>query len=128
MSISTLGEQSRSLKSSTTPEFWESYGALPLNVRDVARKTYQLWQANPSHGSLHWSRLHLGFGRFASVCDIVHSRESAATPLIGFGSARTTTSTRSSDGLSPADNDIAKSKLTHCGVIAVRCALKMCAK
>ena len=57
MRISTRDEQSRSMKSSTTPDFWESYRALPQNVRDLARKTYQLWQANPSHGSLHWKPL-----------------------------------------------------------------------
>ena len=32
------------------------------------------------------SRLRLGFGRFASVYDTARSRESAATPLTGFGS------------------------------------------
>src|SRR5213593_1111564 len=58
------------------------------------------------------SRLRLGFGRFASVYDTARSRESAATPLTGFGSARTTTSTRSSGALSPARNDIAE-KQTH---------------
>jgi len=57
MRISTPDEQSRWMKSSTTPDFWESYRALPLNVRDLARKTYQIWQANPSHGSLHWKPL-----------------------------------------------------------------------
>jgi hypothetical protein len=45
------------MKSSTTPDFWESYRALPQNVRDLARKTYELWQANSSHGSLHWKPL-----------------------------------------------------------------------
>ncbi len=54
------------------------------------------------------SRLRLGFGRCAWVYDIARSRESAAIPRTGFGSARTTTSIRSSGGLSPADNDIAK--------------------
>ena len=45
------------MKSSTTPDFWDSYRALPQNVRDLARKTYQLWQANPDHGSLRWKPL-----------------------------------------------------------------------
>jgi hypothetical protein len=103
MRTSTPGEQSRSVKSSTMPDFWQSYHALPQNVRGVARKTYQLWQANPNHGSLHWKPLAPGFGRSALVYNIAHSRESAPTPLIGFGSARTTISTRSSNDLSPAD-------------------------
>ncbi len=57
MRISTPAEQSRWMKSSTTPDFWESYRTLPQNARDLARKTYQLWQDNPSHGSLHWKPL-----------------------------------------------------------------------
>jgi hypothetical protein len=45
------------MKSSTMPDFWEWYGALPQKVRDTACKTYQLWQANPKRGSLHWKPL-----------------------------------------------------------------------
>lgn len=37
-----------------TPEFWRLYGALPENVRVVARKNYQLWAANAYHPSLHF--------------------------------------------------------------------------
>jgi hypothetical protein len=33
------------MKSSTTPDFWTAYQALPKRVRNLARKTYQLWQA-----------------------------------------------------------------------------------
>jgi hypothetical protein len=64
------------MKSSTTPDFWESYRALPLNVRHLARKTYHLWQANPVMARFIGSRLRLGFGRLASVYDIARSRAS----------------------------------------------------
>jgi hypothetical protein len=84
------------MKSSTTPDFWESYRALPQNVRDLARKTYHLWQANPSHGSLHWKPLTPGLWSVRVAlqyrANIARSRESAATLLIGSGSARITTS------------------------------------
>ena len=45
------------MKSSTTPDFWAAYRALPQNVREVARKNYRLWQENTSHPSLHWKQL-----------------------------------------------------------------------
>ena len=45
------------MKSSTTPDFWTAYQALPKRVRNLARKTYQLWQENPGHRSLHWKQL-----------------------------------------------------------------------
>jgi hypothetical protein len=40
----------------TTPEFWRAYAALPPEVRDAARKTYQLWQQNPRHGPLQFQK------------------------------------------------------------------------
>ena len=45
------------MKSSTTPDFWAAYRALPQNVRELARKNYRLWQENTSHRSLHWKQL-----------------------------------------------------------------------
>jgi hypothetical protein len=57
MPTSTRDGRSRWMKSSTTPDFWEAYRSLRENVRNVARKTYQLWQANPNHPSLHWKQL-----------------------------------------------------------------------
>jgi hypothetical protein len=45
------------MKSSTTPDFWAAYQVLPERVRNLARKTYQLWKENPRHPSLHWKQL-----------------------------------------------------------------------
>lgn len=41
------------MKSFTTPDFWQAYAALPLEIREQAQKNYQLWQNNPLHPSLH---------------------------------------------------------------------------
>lgn len=57
------------MKSSTTPRFWEAYSKLPKSIQIRARKQYRLWEANPSHPSLHfkpvgpfWSvRIALGY-------------------------------------------------------------------
>lgn len=45
------------IKSRGTPAFWELYGALPVEVKAIARKNYQLWAANPFHPSLHFKPL-----------------------------------------------------------------------
>ena len=45
------------MKSSTTPDFWAAYQALPERVRNLARKIYLLWQENPGHPSLRWKQL-----------------------------------------------------------------------
>jgi hypothetical protein len=45
------------MKSSTTPDFRAAYQVLPVRVRNLARKTYRLWQENPGHPSLHWKQL-----------------------------------------------------------------------
>lgn len=37
-----------------TPEFWRLYRQLPVEVKEVARKNYRLWQANAFHPSLHF--------------------------------------------------------------------------
>jgi hypothetical protein len=37
-----------------TPEFWRLYGALPADIKLLARKCYQLWSANAFHPSLHF--------------------------------------------------------------------------
>ena len=37
-----------------TPEFWRLYRALPVEVRELARKNYRLWSANAFHPSLHF--------------------------------------------------------------------------
>ncbi len=40
-----------------TPEFWRLYRALPVEVRELARKNYRLWSANAFHPSLHFKSL-----------------------------------------------------------------------
>ncbi|PSB10152.1 hypothetical protein C7B62_10565 [Pleurocapsa sp. CCALA 161] len=45
------------MKSLTTPDFWNLYAKLPLKIRKQARKTYQLWQENHSHPSLHFKKV-----------------------------------------------------------------------
>lgn len=40
-----------------TAEFWRLYRTLPAEVKAVARKNYQLWQANAFHPSLHFKSI-----------------------------------------------------------------------
>jgi hypothetical protein len=40
-----------------TEEFWKLYRDLPLGVRQVARKNYRRWQADPFHPSLHFKKV-----------------------------------------------------------------------
>ena len=40
------------MKSSTTPDFWRAYAALPPEVKRQARKAWRLWRENPRHSSL----------------------------------------------------------------------------
>jgi hypothetical protein len=44
------------MKSSTTPEFWLAYAALPPEVQKAARKTYRLWLQDQRHGSVQFQR------------------------------------------------------------------------
>jgi hypothetical protein len=44
------------MKSSTTPDFWASYQALPPEVMSRARVTYRLWRTNPRHPSLRFKK------------------------------------------------------------------------
>ena len=44
------------MKSSTTPEFWQAYAALPPSVKKAARKNYRLWLQDPRHGPLQFQR------------------------------------------------------------------------
>ena len=43
--------------------FWEAYGKLPKQVRDLADKNYDLLKENPRHPSLQFKKV----GRFWSV-------------------------------------------------------------
>jgi hypothetical protein len=40
-----------------TSEFWRRYRALPVEVRVLAQKNYQLWSANAYHPSLHFKSI-----------------------------------------------------------------------
>ena len=42
------------MKSSTTPDFWAAYAALPPDVKQQARKAWRLWKSNPRHRSLRF--------------------------------------------------------------------------
>jgi len=42
------------MKSHTLPSFWATYQALHDDVKQRARKAYQLWEENPFHPSLHF--------------------------------------------------------------------------
>jgi len=45
------------MKSSTTPDFWASYGELPPEIKRRARAVYRLWRANPRHPSLAFKKV-----------------------------------------------------------------------
>jgi hypothetical protein len=45
------------ISSTTSPEFWRCYLALPQEIRQAARKTCRLWQLNPAHPSLEFKKL-----------------------------------------------------------------------
>lgn len=45
------------MKSLTTPDFWKAYAALPQDVKEQAKKAYQLWQENRSHPSLNFKKV-----------------------------------------------------------------------
>ena len=42
------------MKSEVLPSFWAEYRKLGREVRQQARKVYQLWAKNPFHPSLHF--------------------------------------------------------------------------
>ncbi len=44
-------------ESAGTPEFWRHYRVLPGDVRNTARKTFQLWRQNAFHPSLHFKKI-----------------------------------------------------------------------
>jgi hypothetical protein len=46
------------VKSRATPRFWAAYGDLPPEIKDAARKAYQLFGENPHHPSLQFKKIH----------------------------------------------------------------------
>lgn len=44
------------MKSSTTPDFWATYRALPPEIKARAKVTYRWWQQNARHPSLQFKK------------------------------------------------------------------------
>lgn len=51
------------MKHFATPDFWKAYESLPVHVRRLADRNYQLLKTDSRHPSLHFKRV----GRFWSV-------------------------------------------------------------
>jgi hypothetical protein len=51
------------LKHFASPKFWESYNKLPISVRELADKNFNILKNNPKHPSLHFKQI----GKFWSV-------------------------------------------------------------
>ncbi len=45
------------MKHFATPRFWQHYRQLPLEVRNLADKNFELLKANPKHPSLHFKKI-----------------------------------------------------------------------
>jgi hypothetical protein len=58
------------VKHHASPRFWRCYDALPVRIRDLADKQFELLKADPTHPSLHFKRI----GRFQSVRVGLHYR------------------------------------------------------
>lgn len=39
------------------PSFWKAYDSLDTRVKEAARRSYRLFDENPSHPSLHFKKL-----------------------------------------------------------------------
>jgi hypothetical protein len=44
--------------SKATKDFWKEYGKLPDSIQQLARKSFKLFQTDPSHPSLHFKKVH----------------------------------------------------------------------
>ncbi|HEX8360590.1 MAG TPA: hypothetical protein VF613_10795 [Longimicrobium sp.] len=58
------------MKHHTTARFWQTYDALPPEVRKLADESYAFLKRNPRHPSLHLKKV----GRFWSVRVGIHHR------------------------------------------------------
>lgn len=58
------------MKHSATPQFWKAYESLPVHVRRLADRNFQLLKTNPRHPSLHFKHI----GRFWAVRVGLHFR------------------------------------------------------
>jgi len=52
------------VNSVATRRFWVLFQALPIDVKDLAIRSYHTWQHDPHHPSLHFRRLHGSANRF----------------------------------------------------------------
>jgi hypothetical protein len=44
------------MRSSTTPDFWSTFAALPPEIKARARLAYRLWRHHPRHPSLQFRK------------------------------------------------------------------------
>lgn len=44
--------------SQTSARFWKAFEELPENIKEAARKAYQLWKQDPYHPSLRFKQVH----------------------------------------------------------------------
>lgn len=45
------------MKHFTTPEFWEHYSQLRIEIQELADKNYELLKADPKYPSLHFKQI-----------------------------------------------------------------------
>jgi hypothetical protein len=69
------------MKSLTTPDFWQAYAQLPEEIKEQARKAYQLWQENQSHPSLHFKKV--GFIKSRQKWTALFTRSSTPHDIFG---------------------------------------------
>lgn len=70
----------RIVKHHTNPTFWRHYHKLPVDVRQLADKNFELLKQNPKHPSLHLKQI----GRFWSVRVGLKYRALAVESKIGI--------------------------------------------
>lgn len=46
------------MRSQTTPDFWDCYHGLPVEVRRLAVRAYRFWRDDPGHPGLQFKRVH----------------------------------------------------------------------
>lgn len=63
-----------------SPDFWACYRALPVEIQDLADKSFALLKADPRHPSLRFKKV----GRFWSARVGLHYRAAAVEIPDGF--------------------------------------------
>jgi len=53
------------VNSQITEDFLACFARLPEEVKALARRSYRLWRANPSHPSLHFKPIHGNEGLYS---------------------------------------------------------------